>query len=191
MEAVLLLLLGMGLGLGLMALRRRYFGFFAQSPEDYSTTEPVLDLRRHLQGRILCEGVIYGPLGRVTSRFQGRFVADWTGETGVMSEHFAYDTGSTQDREWTLRLDRNGRVEATALDVIGTGRGQLSGATLCLRYRIRLPDAAGGHVLNVVDWMYLNPGGTIVNRSQFRKYGIKVAELVATLRPVEKFQEAV
>jgi hypothetical protein len=32
--------------------------------------------------------------------------------------------------------------------------------------------------------MYLAPNGTIVNRSQFRKYGLKVAELVATLRPV-------
>jgi hypothetical protein len=25
--------------------------------------------------------------------------------------------------------------------------------------------------------------GTIINRSQFRKFGIKVAELVATMRP--------
>jgi len=27
--------------------------------------------------------------------------------------------------------------------------------------------------------------GTIVNRSQMRKFGIKVAELVATIRPAE------
>jgi hypothetical protein len=33
--------------------------------------------------------------------------------------------------------------------------------------------------------MYLTPNGTIVNRSQFRKFGIKVAELVATMRPKE------
>jgi hypothetical protein len=31
--------------------------------------------------------------------------------------------------------------------------------------------------------MYLAPNGNIVNRSQFRKFGIKVAELVATMRP--------
>jgi len=41
-------------------------------------------------------------------------------------------------------------------------------------------------VLKTVDWMYLTPDGTIVNRSQFRKFGIKVAELVATLRPTEE-----
>ncbi len=36
----------------------------------------------------------------------------------------------------------------------------------------------------VTDWMYLADNGTIVNRSQFRKFGFKVAELVATMRPV-------
>jgi hypothetical protein len=52
-----------------------------------------------------------------------------------------------------------------------------------MRYKIRLPAEAGGHVLNVVDWMYLMPNGTIMNRSQFRKFGLKVAELIATMRP--------
>jgi hypothetical protein len=52
-----------------------------------------------------------------------------------------------------------------------------------LDYRIRLPEDAGGHVLAVTDWMYLMENGTIINRSQFRKWGIKVAELVATMRP--------
>ena len=35
------------------------------------------------------------------------------------------------------------------------------------------------------DWMYLMENGTIINRSQFRKFGVKVAELVATMRPAE------
>ena len=33
--------------------------------------------------------------------------------------------------------------------------------------------------------MYLLENGTIMNRSQFRKFGVKVAELVATMRPVQ------
>lgn len=32
-------------------------------------------------------------------------------------------------------------------------------------------------------WMYLSDNGTILNRSQFRKFGIRVAEMVATMRP--------
>jgi hypothetical protein len=51
-----------------------------------------------------------------------------------------------------------------------------------LNYRLRLTPEAGGHVLKVTDWMYLMENGTIMNRSQFTKFGIKVAELVATMR---------
>ena len=40
-------------------------------------------------------------------------------------------------------------------------------------------------MLDVVDWMYLTPNGTIINRSQFRKFGIKVAELFCTMRRKE------
>jgi hypothetical protein len=52
-----------------------------------------------------------------------------------------------------------------------------------MHYRYRLPADAGGHVLSVTDWMYLAPNGSILNRSQFVKAGITVAELVATIRP--------
>jgi hypothetical protein len=52
-----------------------------------------------------------------------------------------------------------------------------------LNYKIKLPEESGGHVLDTTDWMYLIENGAIINRSQFRKYGIKVAELVATMRP--------
>jgi hypothetical protein len=102
-----------------------------------------------------------------------------------MKERFFYDDGSTQDREWRLTVGNDGAIRAEASDVVGYGQGRQSGPTVLLRYKIRLPEASGGHVLNTVDWMYLTPNGTIMNRSQFRKFGIKVAELVATLRPRE------
>lgn len=164
---------------------QRIGGFQAQKIADYAGTEPQFDMRQHLSGRIKCEGVIYGPLGRVASRFTGDFDARWEGNRGVMREHFRYCSGNTQDREWRLELGNDGRIKAEADDLVGAGEGQYAGSAVQLRYRIRLPDAAGGHVLDTVDWMYLTPSGTIVNRSQFRKYGIKVAELVATMHRIE------
>ena len=53
-----------------------------------------------------------------------------------------------------------------------------------MNYTIQLTKDAGGHALQVTDWMYLMENGSIMNRSQFRKFGIKVAELVATMRPM-------
>jgi len=126
--------------------------------------------------------VIFGPTGRVSSRFEADFNVTWEGNKGHMVETFRYDSGATQDREWFLTIGNDGRIKAEAPDVIGTGEGRQEGSALQLKYRIQLPEDSGGHVLDTVDWMYLAPNGAIVNRSQFRKYGIKVAELVATMR---------
>lgn len=185
MDAIMWILMGAAITLGLMLLRSRLAGFAAQRPADYASGEPLLDLRKYLRGPIKCEGVIYGPLGRVASRFDADFKAEWQGNRGVMREHFRYDSGRKQDREWHLTLGNDGTIRAEAEDLVGPGTGQQSGSTAQLHYRIRLPREAGGHVLSVTDWMYLTPGGVIVNRSQFRKFGIKVAELVATMRQVE------
>ena len=106
----------------------------------------------------------------------------WDGNTGTLKERFHYDSGTVQDRVWTLHLNGDGRIRAEAPDVVGAGTGHAKGAAVMMQYRIRMPAEAGGHVLGVTDWMYLMENGTIMNRSQFTKFGITVAELVATLR---------
>ena len=185
MDAMGLILLGMLAMLALVLLAARLAGFAAQKPADYAAGMPALDLREHLRGPIKCEGVIFGPMGRVASRFDADFEADWQGNRGTMHEHFRYDSGNRQDREWRLEVGNDGSIRAEADDLVGPGSGQQVGSAARLRYRIRLPDEAGGHVLSVTDWMYLTPEGVIVNRSQFYKFGIKVAELVATMKRVE------
>ncbi len=185
MTSLIWFLLGVVVALTGVLLSQRFASFSAQKPEDYAEGAPEMDLRQHLNGPIKCEGVIYGPLGRVSSRFDADFMASWDGNKGVMKEHFRYDSGNTQDREWRLELGNDGSVKADADDLVGQGTGIQKGSALRLNYNIRLPKEAGGHVLGVTDWMYLTPNGTIVNRSQFRKFGIKVAELVATMRKAD------
>lgn len=185
MESTLLILLGMLVASGLYWAHSRYLSFYAQAPDDYAGKGPNFDLREHLSGPILCEGVIYGPTGRVSSRFVADMDAQWDGNVGVMTERFRYDGGSVQDREWRLTLGNDGSIKAEADDVVGEGKGRQVGPGVQLKYRIKLPEESGGHVLDTTDWMYLVENGAIINRSQFRKFGFKVAELVATMRPKE------
>lgn len=182
MEPLLFLAAGIALSLALQAARSRQAGFRAQRPRDYAEGGPQFDLRKHLSGPLVCEGVVYGPTGRVTSRFVADFFGRWDGNVGTMTEEFRYDGGARQSREWRLTVGNDGSIRAEADDVVGTGTGTQLGSAVRLAYRLRLPEDAGGHVLDATDWMYLLENGAIVNRSQFRKYGVKVAELVATMR---------
>lgn len=158
--------------------------FGSQKPADYAKTTPQLDMRRHLSGPIMSEGMIHGPTGRVASRFVARMEGQWDGNKGTLTEEFEFAGGRRQKRQWTLTLGNDGRFTATAPDVVGTATGEVSGATICMRYRIRLEPDAGGHVLSVTDWLYLMENGVILNRSEMRKFGLKVAELTATMRPL-------
>lgn len=186
MYEILLVALGIALAAVFGLARHRLASFAAQSPEDYSVGGDIFDPRRHLNGALLCEGVIHGPTGRVVSRFAADIDVAWDGDTAIMRELFRYDDGTTRERGWQLSLLPGGRIEARAEDVPGIAQGAVRGPALGLRYRIRLPESSGGHVLDAVDWMYLTPDGTIVNRSQFRKFGITMAELVATIRPAHE-----
>ncbi len=185
LKPILLILAGVALAALLSWGWSRFFSFDAQKVEDYAGTEPIFNVNEVLNGRMLTEGMIYGFNGRVSSRFTAVMNVTWDGDTGVMSEDFKYATGRTQQREWTITLGENGAFTATAPDIEGVAEGQVMGAVARLTYTIILPEDAGGHKLNVVDWMYLMENGVVMNRSEFRKFGIKVAELVATFRQVE------
>jgi hypothetical protein len=186
MTALPYFLAGAAIMLIAVAAHARWLGFRGQETRHWKGRGPEFDIRRNLSGPILCEGVIYGPLGRVTSRFVADMQGDWDGNKGILAERFRYDSGATQNRAWRLALANDGAIRAEADDIVGTGTGRQEGAAVRLDYRIRLPEEAGGHVLAVTDWMYLMENGTIINRSQFRKWGIKVAELVATMRPANQ-----
>ncbi|WP_322895014.1 MULTISPECIES: DUF3833 family protein [unclassified Yoonia] len=176
------IVIGAALVVVALIARTRLASFMAQKPGDY-TDGPRFDIREKFNGPLVCEGVMYGPTGRVVSRFVADFEASWNGNIGTMVEKFRYDSGLQQDRCWTLTLSNDGTIKAEAPDVIGAGVGQQQGSAIVLNYRIKLAKEAGGHALDVTDWMYLTSNGSIMNRSQFRKFGIKVAELVATMRP--------
>ena len=185
MKILIILLI---LGVAGVAAKTFLFSFRAQSPADYAGTGPAFELKKHLSGQILSEGLIYGPTGRVTNSFVASMTGIWTGDTGTLTEHFTYSNGTVQDRKWFLKIGPDNTFTATADDIVGEAEGIVSGSTAMLRYQIVLPEEAGGHTLTATDWMYLTENGTIMNKSEMRKFGLKVAELVATMRPAPETQ---
>lgn len=171
------------LTLAIILAKSLFMSFRAQSPSDYAGTGPEFVLTTHLNGDILSEGLVYGPTGKMTSSFVAQMVGEWDGNTGTLTENFTYSNGNTQVRKWFLTIVDDTTFTATADDIIGEATGTISGATVKMEYRIVLSEAAGGHTLDVTDWLYLTDSGVIMNRSELRKFGLKVAELVANMRP--------
>lgn len=172
------------LALSLFAIRARFLSFRGQRPHDYLGLGPDFTFETYLAGSLLCEGVIFGPTGRVTSRFIAHMDGTWSDEGGELATKFVYDGGAVQERAWRISYAgcAEGQFHADADDIVGRGRGTIFGPIVQLKYRIILPEDAGGHRLDVIDWMYVLDNGTIINRSQFRKFGLLVAELFATIR---------
>ncbi|MDQ2091336.1 DUF3833 domain-containing protein [Marimonas arenosa] len=168
-----------------MIAKSVFLSFRAQSPEDYAETGPAFSLKQHLSGEIRSEGLIFGPKGRMTNSFTAKMVGEWDGDTGTLREEFTYSNGKTQSRKWYLKLGDGNTFTATADDIVGEAHGTISGATIKMEYQIILPEDAGGHTLTATDWLYLTENGVIMNKSEMRKFGIKVAELVATMRPAD------
>ncbi len=160
-----------------------FLSFRAQNPADYAGTGPAFSLQQHLSGDILSEGLIYGPNGKMTNSFVAKMRGEWSGNTGTLSEEFTYSNGKTQSRKWFLTLGEGNTFTAIADDIVGEARGTVSGSTIKMEYQIVLPEDAGGYTLSATDWLYLTESGVIMNKSEMRKFGIKVAELIATMRP--------
>ena len=181
--------------LALLGLGGCVYGFTAQKPTDYVNQSPEFIPARALAGRYLSEGIVYDFTGKVVARFEAEMHGQFGADGGTLKEHFIYASGREDRREWRLAFQDERHFTATASDLVGEARGVASGNTLKMTYKLRLPKEAGGHVLSVTDWMYLTDEGTILNRSQMRKFGIKVAELVAVFkhRPLSEgeFQKSV
>jgi len=163
----------------------QFWSFRAQSPYDYQGQLPQIDIRRHLLGPMVAEGVIFDFTGRVQSRFTGEMEGIWSGDTGQLKEIFTFSSGMVQNREWSLTLGADGQITGTAADIVGMANGRQIGSAVMLEYRLKLPETAGGYVIDVTDWMYLTEQGSIMNRAEFRKFGLKVGEMLATFRPVK------
>lgn len=150
----------------------------------FSQLEPVFDFRQHLNGPMTCNGMIFGPTGSVVSQFVADMHGEWDGTEGELREYYRYANGETEERIWQISLLKAGGYSMHAKDLIGVGSGQMRQSAACSRYRIRLGPKGGNLAVSAEDWMYLSEGGVILNRNKLKKFGVKVAELFATIRPV-------
>lgn len=185
MNPVIYLVVGAAIAIACLWAWDQIWSFRAQRLNDYANERPTFDLMQTLNQRFTAHGVIFDYSGRANTRFSAELSGAFDADGGVLAERFRYDGMDVVDtREWQIRFTSPTSFTATAADVVGVGRGEISGNAVRMTYRLHLPERAGSHVLDVVDWLYLMEDGTVVNRSEMRKFGFRAAELFAVFQPV-------
>ena len=154
------------------------------SPEvaDYQAEKPVLDLRSYFNGKVDGYGLFTDRSGKVVKRFTVVMDCRWQGEEGVLDEDFTYSNGTKQRRVWRITRLADGRYAGRADDVVGVAAGQARGNALRWNYTLTLPVDGKVWEVQMDDWMYLVNDEVMLNRTEMRKFGIRLGEVTLSFR---------
>lgn len=157
----------------------------AASLDDYRGTTPELRLERYFLGRTLAHGIVQDRGGKVIKRMQVTLDGAWEGDEFVLREDFRYDDGATEQRVWRLKLRPDGSYRGRAADVVGEAVGRAMGNAVEWRYTLRVPVDDTTYDLAFDDRMWLLADGTLINRAEFSKFGLRFGEVTIFFRKPE------
>ncbi|WP_193165835.1 DUF3833 domain-containing protein [Microbulbifer hainanensis] len=155
--------------------------------EHYRDRTPMLVPEDFFNGPLTAHGIIKNRSGAVTRTFNAELVGEWENGQGLLAEHFVFNDGETQLRDWRLiPIIENGAPAvksyiATAGDVIGDAKVHVSGNAMFIRYRLSVPYNGKTIEVSVDDRMYLVSDHVLINQSQLSKWGLNVGEIVLTI----------
>lgn len=152
-------------------------GCASQNLDDYAQEKPVLDLSAYFNGTIDAQGFFQDRSGQIVKRFTVLMECTWTGNQGVLDEHFTYSDGTTQRRIWKLTKHADGRYTGTADDVVGVASGRTVGNAFRWQYTLSLPVDGTIYAVQLDDWMYLMTDRIMLNRATMTKWGVRVGEI--------------
>ena len=152
------------------------------SPEVYSDQKPTLDIATYFNGPLTAWGYFADRSGEVKRRFTVKMTGEWNGNEGVLTENFVWSDGEKSQRIWRIsKLDAH-RYIGRADDVKGEAIGTAYGNALQWKYTLLLPVDGKTYEVQFDDWMYQMDGTTMLNKSEMRKFGFKLGEIVISFR---------
>lgn len=162
------------LTLGLALLMLMLAGCSTEVTE-YRQQQPALDIFHYFQGRTEAWGMVQDRSGKQLRRFHVEIDGDVVGDTLTLHERFVYDDGEKQQRIWRIRRTGDNRYQGTAGDIEGVASGQAAGNVFHWRYSMNVEASGSRWLLHFDDWMFLQDGSHLFNKTEMKKFGITVA----------------
>jgi len=151
------------------------------SVTDYAGYGPKLVVETYFSGHLTAHGVVKDRAGKVIRYFNATIEAYWRNGIGTLEEDFVFDDGEKQRRVWTLTPTGTGGYDATAGDVVGTGKVRVAGNSMFLDYVLRIPWNGDSLDLHIDDRMYLVSPDVIINESRMSKFGLDVGQILLVI----------
>jgi hypothetical protein len=141
-------------------------------------TRQGLALESFFSGRSEGEGTFVNSWTGSERRFHVDVHGTWDGATLVLVEDFAYADGQKETKTWRLKATGPGSFTGTREDVVGEARVWTDGAVVRLAYDVEL----GGWIVSFADVLALQPDGSLLNRANVGKWGIRLGRVELVLR---------
>lgn len=153
--------------------------------DDFKGTAPELVLEEYFDGETKAWGIFEDRFGNLRREFVVDITGTWDGTTLILDERFDYADGEKDRRVWSIEKAGPGRYIGRADDVIGTAEGQIAGKAFTWTYEMTLNIQGRDVTVRFDDWMFLQPGGVMVNRARVTKFGIELGTVTLFFQKAE------
>lgn len=147
-------------------------------PDDYAGSQQRFVLEEYFAGKTRAWGLYEDRFGTVKRQFVVDIDGAWDGTQLTLDENFTFDDGEKSTRQWRIRKLPDGSYEGRADDVIGVATGKVGGNALNWRYVLDLKISEKTTLaVSFDDWMFLQPGGVMINRARMSKFGVELGQI--------------
>lgn len=156
-------------------------GLLSCAQPDYQHLDPQFDVEKHFGGERHAYGIVRSRGGELLRRFKVNLTGVWDGDRGILDEQFLYDDGERSSRQWVFEKNADGSWVGKANDALTEARLVLNGPELNLVYEMVLEVDGTQYEVTFEDWIYAIDDERVVNVSEVRKFGFKVAEVILVI----------
>lgn len=143
--------------------------------EKIAKSSPEFDFVKYFTGHVKASGWFADRFGNVRRHFCGDFVGTENGNEFTLDETLYYVDGIVENRVWTIVVGEDKSFNATSPSLVGSAKGQTSGNTLNLVYKMKVRvEEDSEWVLSMDDWMIYQQDGSLHNVTNVSRWGIRI-----------------
>lgn len=142
----------------------------------------AFDLLAYFEGETRAHGVFEDRAGKLKRRFTVEMTGRAEGSALILDEAFLFDDGERQHRTWRLERGMGQSFTGTCDDSVGVAQGRFGEGSAVLSSVLRVK-AGKRHISIAFDDIFHDTGGgTVLNRSTLRKWGVRLGQVLILFR---------